>query len=147
MKNTARTMFNTTWNFQRSGVDYEMPVGVSETIPDMSYTVREIMEKFTVGLAPHVLKNGQFDENENLGFDDYDPTRQLDYDLADATMDSILIKNRQDEIFRNMTEKENLKNVARQESLEKYERWKRSQSEIEAEKTALEIKSEVEHSK
>lgn len=55
----------------------------SMTVPDQSYTVRELLQKFTSGGMPDVAKVPQYEEDPD--FDDIDPTRLPDFDLADLT--------------------------------------------------------------
>lgn len=76
-------MFRTPYNFILNTRDMEANTGLSLTIPGQSYTVREILEKFTRGLAPRVSKNGVFEEDPS--FDTIDATQSPDFDLTDAT--------------------------------------------------------------
>lgn len=73
-------MFKTQYNFcfdpvQHSEPKSELP---SLTVPDMSYTVRELIEKFTTGGMPPIQHEGTYDEN--LDFSD---ALAIDQDLTD----------------------------------------------------------------
>lgn len=61
----------------------ETPRGVSETIPDMSYSIKDIIEKYTQGIPLPVLKNGSFDNVDN--FEEIDVTNDPNLDLSEAT--------------------------------------------------------------
>ncbi|MEM3318498.1 MAG: hypothetical protein QXT80_03010 [Thermoplasmatales archaeon] len=54
---------------------------VSLTVPDMSYTVRELLEKFTSGVMPAVERNPLYEDDPD--FDNIDPSRLGDFDLVD----------------------------------------------------------------
>lgn len=47
-----------------------------------SYTIRELMEKFTRGIAPAITKLGY--GTEDPSFDDIDETQLPDYDISEA---------------------------------------------------------------
>lgn len=44
--------------------------GVSMTVPDDSYSIRELLEKYSRGMMPPVGKQGQFDPGADLDSDD-----------------------------------------------------------------------------
>lgn len=67
--------------------------GIGKLIPEIndeasllvvgqSYTIRELMEKFTRGIAPAITKLGY--GTENPSFDDIDETQLPDYDISEA---------------------------------------------------------------
>lgn len=55
----------------------------SETIPDQSYTISEIITRFTGGILPNIQRNVSFDDDPT--FDSDDITRRPDFDLVDAS--------------------------------------------------------------
>lgn len=75
--------FQTQWNFDPANWPGEINEEPSLTVPDQAYTVQELLEKFTSGGIPPVSLPGQYDDDPS--FDDIDPTRLGDFDLADLT--------------------------------------------------------------
>lgn len=69
---------------------YETIIGESETIPDQSYSIAEIITRFTGGIMPTVNNRVFYDDDPD--FDSIDPTMRPDYDLVDALddMDALL---------------------------------------------------------
>ena len=71
--------------------DYTAPyvtetiLGESETIPDQSYSIEEIITRFTGGIMPTVNNRVFYDDDPD--FDSIDPTMRPDYDLVDALAD------------------------------------------------------------
>lgn len=64
-------------------VKYEETSDEVITIPDQSYTVRELLENFTSNIPPSLNMyedQGLFDENDEFG---YDPIGDRDLDLVD----------------------------------------------------------------
>lgn len=64
-------------------VKYEETSDEVVTIPDQSYTVRELLENFTSNIPPSLNMyedEGLFDENDEFG---YDPIGDRDLDLVD----------------------------------------------------------------
>lgn len=55
---------------------------VSETIPNQSFSIQEIITRFTGGIMPTITKRVYYDDNAD--FDSVDPTLRPDYDLTDA---------------------------------------------------------------
>lgn len=53
------------------------------TVPDMSYTIPELMKRFASGNDPLISKKPFYDENPS--FDSIDPTRDPAFDYADYT--------------------------------------------------------------
>ena len=64
---------------------HEKVIGESETIPDQSYTIEEIISRFTGGIMPTVNNRIFYDDDPD--FDSTDPTMRPDYDLVDALAD------------------------------------------------------------
>jgi hypothetical protein len=64
-------------------VKYEETSDEVVTVPDQSYTVRELLENFTSNIPPSLNiyeDDGLFDENDEFG---YDPIGDRDLDLVD----------------------------------------------------------------
>ncbi|AXH75010.1 MAG: hypothetical protein [Microviridae sp.] len=84
-KNTKTDRFKTQYNRITKPSDYTHITGESMTVPNESYSLKEIVEKFSREYPKHMLRTGYFDGEENdIDFDDIDPTRQGDFDLTDA---------------------------------------------------------------
>lgn len=64
---------------------HEKVIGESETIPDQSYSIEEIITRFTGGIMPTVNNRVFYDDDPD--FDSVDPTMRPDYDLVDALAD------------------------------------------------------------
>lgn len=64
---------------------HEKVIGESETIPDQSYTIEEIITRFTGGIVP--TANNMLFYDDDPDFDSIDPTMRPDYDLVDALAD------------------------------------------------------------
>jgi hypothetical protein len=64
---------------------HEKVIGESETIPDQSYSIEEIISRFTGGIMPTVNNRIFYDDDPD--FDSIDPTMRPDYDLVDALSD------------------------------------------------------------
>ena len=64
---------------------HENVIGESETIPDQSYSIQEIITRFTGGIMPTVNNRIFYDDDPD--FDSVDPTMRPDYDLIDALSD------------------------------------------------------------
>lgn len=59
------------------------PDTVSVTVPDMSYTVRDLLERFTTGTVPgDVVRSVMYTDNPD--FDDFVATELGDFDLTDC---------------------------------------------------------------
>jgi len=68
-KKEQRINFRTPYKYQFKKSDKETPSGVSKTIPDQSYTIQELLEKFTHGLDLGINQTGQYDEEPSLDQD------------------------------------------------------------------------------
>ena len=64
---------------------HEKVTGESETIPEQSYSIEEIITRFTGGIMPTVNNRVFYDDDPD--FDSVDPTMRPDYDLVDALAD------------------------------------------------------------
>ena len=79
-----------TYDYKASHV-YEKVIGESETIPDQSYSIQEIITRFTGGIMPTVNNRVFYDDDPD--FDSIDPTMRPDYDLVDALADMEALSN------------------------------------------------------
>jgi hypothetical protein len=94
-------------------VKYEETSDEVVTIPDQSYTVRELLENFTSNIPPSLNMyedQGLFDENDEFG---YDPIGARDLDLVDLQQLRAEIDERIARQTAALTQKE--KDVARKE--------------------------------
>lgn len=74
-------------SYDFENVQYEVNSGELITVPDQSYTVREILEKFTSGLIPEMhVYSDESDFNPEDEFD-IDPTTHRDFDLSDYQLE------------------------------------------------------------
>ncbi|AXH77706.1 MAG: hypothetical protein [Microviridae sp.] len=73
--------------------EFEKIDPVSMTIQDQTYSLRDIVEKFSREYPRAMLKNGYFDDIDD--FDDIDETRLPDFDYVDAIDLRENIKNKQ----------------------------------------------------
>lgn len=96
-------------------VKYEETSDEVITVPDQSYTVRELLENFTSNIPPSLNMyedEGLFDENNEFG---YDPVGDRDLDLVDLQQLKAEIDERVTSQTAALTRKE--KEVAKQEKL------------------------------
>ena len=84
-------MFITPYTYDyQSEICYEKPnIDKSETVPNQTFTIQEIITRFTGGIMPNVNRKIEFDQEDprDENFDAIDPTRRPDYDLVDAIYD------------------------------------------------------------
>ena len=84
-------MFVTPYTYDpKSKICFEKPnLHESETVPNQTFTIQEIITRFTGGIMPNVNRKIEFDQEDlrNENFDAIDPTRRPDYDLVDAIYD------------------------------------------------------------
>lgn len=66
--------------------------GESITVPDQSYSIQEVLEKFASGQNLNIGKDGSYIEDPD--FDDYDLTHDPDIDIVDVQNEVIEIENR-----------------------------------------------------
>lgn len=66
----------------------------SQTVPDMSYTPREIIQKFSRGERVPLGFEGQYDPDDMSPFDD-DPTRDPAFDFGDFVEEKHALEERQ----------------------------------------------------
>lgn len=70
-------------SYSPDAVKYEETSDEVVTVPDQSYTIRELLENFTSNIPPSLNMyedQGSFDENDEFG---YDPIGDRDLDLVD----------------------------------------------------------------
>lgn len=65
----AKTKFQNQYNYV-PGQRNEKPVGESLTVPDQSYSIKDILEKYTRGIAPMVSKEPLYEENPDINSPD-----------------------------------------------------------------------------
>lgn len=84
-------MFVTPYTYDpTAAVCYEKPnLCESETVPNQTFTIQEIITRFTGGIMPNVNRKIEYDQEDlrEPNFDAIDPTRRPDYDLVDAIYD------------------------------------------------------------
>lgn len=77
--------FKTNYNGYKSVNDYEKVDPVSITVPNETFSLRDIVNKFSREYPKQLLREGYYDgENDDIDFDDVDLTRQPDFDYVDA---------------------------------------------------------------
>ncbi|AXH75391.1 MAG: hypothetical protein [Microviridae sp.] len=59
-------------NYKSNPIHWETPIGVSETVPDDSYTIGELLKKHESGLALGIKRLGNFANIEDDEFDQID---------------------------------------------------------------------------
>lgn len=70
------------YTYDPTAEKYEENTMPSETCPDQSYTIRELLARFTSGTMPPVGREGVFDENPE--FDAFDDAQRNDLELVDV---------------------------------------------------------------
>ncbi|AXH73068.1 MAG: hypothetical protein [Microviridae sp.] len=84
-KETKLPRFKTNYNAHL----YNNEMGEHNYLPSMTihndtYSLRDIMEKFSREYPKNLERNGYYDDVDENDFDDIDITRQPDFDLVDA---------------------------------------------------------------
>lgn len=107
-KKESKPRFKTNYNNYKSESDFEKLEKGSLTLQDESYSLREIIEKFSREYPKHLLRTGYSDEVnfDEPDWDDIDPTRQPDFDLTDAIelREKLREKSRKKEVKRQILE-------------------------------------------
>lgn len=88
-------------------VKYEETSDEVVTVPDQSYTIRELLENFTSNIPPSLNvyeDDGLFNENDEFG---YDPIGDRDLDLVDLQQLRVEIDERIARQTAELTQKEN----------------------------------------
>lgn len=105
--------------FKFDSVCLEVADTESNTEPDMSYSIKELLARFGVGNTPPVAREVAYDEleDEDMSLDGIPKTESPDFDLADAfTLGQQLQQNRERfmrvrEKFRQQTESRSAQNA------------------------------------
>lgn len=84
----------------------ETPKGVSQTVPDDSYSIKDLIKKYASGLDPGISKlpnhNGEDDE---VDFDDVDYASEARQDYADVHDTLRVAADRQKRLLEQMQER------------------------------------------
>lgn len=73
---------NTWFTYDDSRYTYN-PDPVSVTVPDLSYSIRDLLERFTTGTVPaEIVRSVMYTDNPD--FDDFIETEYGDFDLTDC---------------------------------------------------------------
>lgn len=64
---------------EHPGQTFTLP---SETVPDMSYSIRELLARFTAGTMPPVARDVYYEENPDIN--NPDPVDSPNFDIVDA---------------------------------------------------------------
>lgn len=75
------------YSFGQFDYDYEYKTGVSMTVPDQSYTVREILEKFTRGVPIELNNEGTYEEIED--FTGLEPENAIDITEVEEQLSAV----------------------------------------------------------
>lgn len=81
MKNNTTFAKRNPYKFVLTKKDMETPKGVSLTVQDDSYSVRDLYEKFTLGLDLGVERNAYYGDDQD--HDDQDESKLAGLDLAE----------------------------------------------------------------
>jgi len=110
-------MFKTHYNFKYDKAIHtekksELP---SDTVPDMSYSVREMLEKFTTGGMPDVKQLGEYDENAT-----FSDALELDQDLVDVMIGRQKVTDLKEKLRDELAKAKNVKQ-------QNYKKWLEAQ--------------------
>lgn len=90
-KQPQKPKYNTWDNYKQSASSYEYNSGELVTVPNMAYSIKEILEKFTRGQAvPH--HEGFYSDTDN--FDEDDLLRRPDFDIVDVEYELQNLQNK-----------------------------------------------------
>lgn len=93
------------WTLQRHQM--ETPKGVSMTVPDDSYAIKDLIKKYASGLDPGVTLLAEYNgEDDEVGFDDIDYAGEARKDFNDVEELKAQAKNREDEIRREAAQRQ-----------------------------------------
>lgn len=79
--------------------------GVSETVPDQSFTIQQILEKFTRGVDPMLTRNPSFEDDVNIDDDVISINDLTDLDEAEEFINEIEEKKKAVKEMRKKSEK------------------------------------------
>lgn len=99
----------------------------SLTSPDMSYSIKTLLEKFTTGITPPVMRDGHYDSDAS--FENYDKTRNGDFDLTDATQELLQLEKLQAQRKSEIAEKQKLKAASQKLTMDEFHKWKKDKTE------------------
>nr|QJB21632.1 MAG: hypothetical protein [Microvirus sp.] len=93
-----KVIIRNAWGFTPLPSDYETPDPEDMCIPDDSFTIGQILERFAQGISPNIGHEGQYSDTED--FDEVDPFSDPDFDLSDidrlrSDMEQTLKKSQQ----------------------------------------------------
>lgn len=78
--------FKTSYNYEEFSPAGEINKEPSLTVPNQSYTIQEILLRFTTGIPPAVSQPYYYEsDQEDIDFDSYNPANAYNIDLADVT--------------------------------------------------------------
>lgn len=75
--------FITKWQYVPDETGMEHPDGVLNTVPDQSLSIREILDRFRRGVAPAVVKESIYNDDDDIDDDFYNHVYDGDFDLTD----------------------------------------------------------------
>jgi len=120
--------FTTNINAHEIERNFEFTVGESLTVPDMSYTVKELMEKFVVGNDPGIAQDAQYEENPDIDAEVQDTLQDLtEIDLHREKTETL--RRKVDEINKKKQEKLNIQRKKDADDLEKYRKMQKAKQE------------------
>jgi len=103
MERVYVTQFTYVFDKKKHG---EKKFGKSLTLPDQSYSIQEMLEKFVRGIPVSTATNGGYDDDPDM--DNIDPSRMADYDLTTLTEMqeeySVLLKSINEEVEKKKSE-------------------------------------------
>lgn len=87
----SKAILRRTHGFVLLAADMEEGGGVSVTVPDEAYTVRELMERFVSGqrIPDALFRDGVFDSGCGFDSDDLEKTRDMDFADRDAVIERL----------------------------------------------------------
>lgn len=77
----------------QSEKDFEENNEPSMTVPDESFTIKEILEKYTRGIAPNIFRTPSYAPDE-VDFDDMTITDGNDFDVTDVEAEYSVVNQR-----------------------------------------------------
>jgi len=104
--------------------DMEVNEEPSMTVPDMSYSIKEILEKFTNGVDLMVSKMPQYAENQEL-VEEFE--REPDYFKPDFDLTDVPLNQNQDDIKTEYVKKREKRNEVKATEQKTYEEKKESE--------------------
>lgn len=75
--------FRTKWQYVPDETGMETNSGVIMTVPDQSLSIREILDRFRRGVAPAVVKEPIYNDDDDIDDDLYNHVYDGDFDLTD----------------------------------------------------------------